>query len=288
MHNIRIITDTAADITEEEAREKEIDVVSLKILFGQEEFIQTSRQDFKRFYELMEERDLFPTTSRPSPQDYLKLYQVAEQAGQDVLVLCLSGGLSGTVESAQVAKMMTDYQDHIEVIDTRQAILSQRLLVDYAVALRKQGYDFSAMIKAINQVKHRAVVFGLIDQLDYLRRGGRIPRSLAFLGQTLKIKPLIELIDGKIQEFGKKRGFKAAKRAMLARIEALPRDPNFPIYFGYTYDEVNTRQVMEAYQEQHPEVVPHFSPIGGIIGSHLGPGGIGVAYVLAEESSQSH
>lgn len=285
MHNIRIITDTAADITEEEAREKEIDVVSLKILFGQEKFIQTSRQDFKRFYELMEERDLFPTTSRPSPQDYLKLYQVAEQAGQDVLVLCLSGGLSGTVESAQVAKMMTDYQDHIEVIDTRQAILSQRLLVDYAVALRKQGYDFSAMIKAINQVKHRAVVFGLIDQLDYLRRGGRIPRSLAFLGQTLKIKPLIELIDGKIQEFGKKRGFKAAKRAMLARIEALPRDPNFPIYFGYTYDEVNARQVMEAYQEQHPEVVPHFSPIGGIIGSHLGPGGIGVAYVLAEESS---
>ncbi|SEQ45012.1 EDD domain protein, DegV family [Ignavigranum ruoffiae] len=288
MHNIRIITDTAADITEEEAREKEIDVVSLKILFGQEEFIQTSRQDFKRFYELMEERDLFPTTSRPSPQDYLKLYQVAEQAGQDVLVLCLSGGLSGTVESAQVAKMMTDYQDHIEVIDTRQAILSQRLLVDYAVALRKQGYDFSAMIKAINQVKHRAVVFGLIDQLDYLRRGGRIPRSLAFLGQTLKIKPLIELIDGKIQEFGKKRGFKAAKRAMLARIEALPRDPNFPIYFGYTYDEVNARQVMEAYQEQHPEVVTHFSPIGGIIGSHLGPGGIGVAYVLGEESSQSH
>ena len=90
MHNIRIITDTAADITEEEAREKEIDVVSLKILFGQEEFIQTSRQDFKRFYELMEERDLFPTTSRPSPQDYLKLYQVAEQAGQDVLGLCLS------------------------------------------------------------------------------------------------------------------------------------------------------------------------------------------------------
>lgn len=284
MHNIRIITDTAADITAEEAREKEIDVVSLKILFGQEEFIQTSRQDFERFYELMEEKDLFPTTSRPSPQDYLKLYQAAEQAGQDVLVLCLSGGLSGTVESAQAAKMMTDYQDHIEVVDTRQAILSQRLLVDYAVALRKQGHDFSAMIKAINQVKHRAVVFGLIDQLDYLRRGGRIPRSLAFLGQTLKIKPLIELIDGKIQEFGKKRGFKAAKRAMLARIEALPRDPNFPIYFGYTYDEANARQVMEAYQEQHPGVVPHFSPIGGIIGSHLGPGGIGVAYVLAEES----
>lgn len=283
MRKIRLVTDTACDISQREAQQKGLDLVPLKILFDQEEFIQKKQEDFIRFYQWMETKNIFPTTSRPSPQDYLEIYQAAEKAGQDVIVLCLSGGLSGTVESAQAAKLMTNYQDHIEVIDTQQAILSQRLLVDYAIQLRDQGMGFQPIVQAIQQVKNRAVVFGIIDCLDYLRRGGRIPRSLAIIGQTLRLKPLIQLVDGKIQELGKKRGLKAARRTMLAQIEALPRDPAFPIYFGYTYEEDNARQVMEMYQAAHPGVETEFFPIGGIIGSHLGPGGIGVAYVRAEE-----
>ena len=131
-----IITDSASDILQSEAETLDIRLVQLDIMLGGEHFDRNSHEMFDRFYTLLAERDDFPTTSQPSPDAYLALYEEARKAGEEVLVICLSGALSGTVESARMAAGLSGWEDHITVMDTRHAIASQRIMVEEAVRLR--------------------------------------------------------------------------------------------------------------------------------------------------------
>lgn len=278
---IRIVTDTASDITSLEAKQKNIDLVSLKVMFGEEDFVQETVEDMQEFYEKILGDSVFPMTSRPSPQDYLTIYQEALDKGQEVLVVSLSSRLSGTYESAVTAKNMLEANqaNHIHVFDSRHAILSQRLMVDYAITLRDQGLTVAEIEDKLLDMRDRMVVYGAIDSLDFLRKGGRIPRSLAIIGKALRIKPLVVLRDGELKELDKKRGLKAAKKVMVQELDRFPLDPEFPVYFGYTYHEDNAREFMEEVLSNHLIPKTGFYPIGAIIGSHVGPNGIGMAFV---------
>lgn len=274
---IRIITDTACDITAEEAEILGIGIVPLVTSFGDEPFPMRTHADFDRFYERLKVSPQLPVTSRPSPQLYLELFEQAKQAGDEVLVLSLSSGLSGTIESAQLAKQMSGY-DRITVIDTQQAVMSQRILVEHAVKMARSGESIRSIVHEIMDLRERVTVVGVIGSMVYLRKGGRIPPALGVIGDALQIKPVITL-KGKIETIGKARGLKAGYAMAWKHMEADGVDVSFPVIFGYTSSLEQCRSFMEGTLERFPAQKTGIAQVGGIIGTHLGENSIGAAYV---------
>jgi len=274
---MKIITDSASDITKKEAEKMEIDIIQLDIMFDDGPQAQYTDEDFISFYQRLQKCEHLPTTSRASIQDYAELYEDAENNGEEVLVLCLSSGLSGTIESARLAKEQVGYAP-VYIVDTRQAILTQRLLVEHAVQLRSEGFSAEQIAAQIEQIRDDYVVCGVVDTLEYLKMGGRIPAGLAVLGNALNIKPVIVLEDGVLKTIGKARGRKAGIMMLYKRLEKDGLDTQSPIYFGYTSNrEIGESFMLEAMDRYHLENV-HLHPVGGIIGTHVGTDCIGIAY----------
>lgn len=272
-----IITDSASDITLQEAREMGIEMVSLQIKFSDGDFIQEKEEDFDRFFKkLAEEKDL-PVTSQPSPDDFLQLYREAQEREEDVLVITLSSGLSGTVNAANLAKQISEY-DRIWIVDSEQAIVTQRFLVQRAVSMRAEGKSVEEIVACLDDLKKRLVVCGMLDTLTYLKKGGRIPASLAVLGNMLQIKPIIELKDKVLVMLGKARGRKGAKKYLWTEFESYERDENEPVYFGYTSDKEIVREFMEETVEKYGIKDYAMYAVGGIIGTHVGPSCIAISF----------
>jgi len=274
---IRIVTDTASDILRHEAAAMNVDIVALEITFDDGPCPHETAEDIERFYERLIACKNLPITSRPSPAAYIKFIDAAKAAGDDVLILTLSSGLSGTWESAEQAKQMAEY-DRVRVVDTHQAILTQRLLVEQAVRMRNEGKSLNEIADAIEAMRDRVTVCGVVDTLKFLKKGGRVPASLAIIGEALNIKPVIVLEDKILQTMGKVRGRKQGLSLLHKRMEEDNFDPDAPIYFGYTSD----KSIVEAFMHETAakyglkEEIIH--PVGGIIGTHCGTSCIAVAY----------
>jgi len=277
-HMLRIVTDTASDITIEQAKEMNIDVVSLDITFEDGPAPQRTEEDFRRFYERLEACEKLPVTSRTPPEEYLKIFQEAKAQGDEVLVLTLSSGLSGTVDSARMAKQIADY-DKIEVVDSQQAILTQRMLVEHAVKLREDGYQMQEIVERVKAMRDQVVVCGVVDTLKYLQKGGRIPASLATLGTLLRIKPVIVLEDKILKQLGKARGHDAGEAMLYKRMEQDGFNKAYPVYFGYTSDKELAEAFMQQTKERYGLTQTRLFPVGGVIGTHCGTRCVAVAYV---------
>lgn len=279
-----IITDSASDILEDEAKQLDVRVVPLDIVFGNEHFQRNTHAEFDRFYTLLKAREDFPTTSQPSPDAYLSLYREAKETGEDVLVICLSGALSGTVESARIAAGLSDWQDRIAIMDTRHAIASQRLLVEEAVRMRAAGKPAAAIVERLEYLRDRIRICGVLDKLEYLRRGGRIPAGLAMVGDLLSIKPVVAVADGAVVPIGKARGRHAGEKRITKEFELHPYDPSWPVMFLYS----NGTEVVSDYAEGFCErfgvdpATTRTIQIGPTIGAHLGPDCVGLCFVAKD------
>lgn len=278
---IRIITDSASDITSAQAKEMGVGLVRLVTSFDDGPFPMNSQADFDLFYEKLKTASALPVTSRPAPQEYLDLYLEAKKAGDDVLVLSLSSGLSGTIESAHVAKNMAEY-DRITIIDTQQAVMSQRILVERAVQMRDSGAGIDEIVGEIMDLRDRVTVVGVIGSMVYLRKGGRIPPALGLIGDALQIKPVITL-KGKIGTIGKARGLKAGYQMAWKHMEEDGVDPAYPVIFGYTSSIDQCRSFMEGTMARFAAEKTSIAQVGGIIGTHLGEDSIGAAYVMKKK-----
>lgn len=280
---IRIVTDSASDYTQKEAIKNHIDLVYLHILFEDQDYDYINDDDFSVFYQTLAKSKSISKTSQPALGDFLKVYEDAKAKGDDVVVLCLSSGLSGTYHAAQVAQEMVEY-DRIYVVDTKLAIISQRLVIDYAIDLRAKGKSAKDIATAIEAMKDRVHTFGAVDTLEYLYKGGRLSRTAAFAGSVLSIKPIIVLSEGTLSMENKLRGFKKAKRYLQNKLASYQIDSNFPVYFGYT----TGKEAIEQFQAETAESlkltnVKGAYPIGGVIGTHLGPNTCAIAFVEAEK-----
>lgn len=277
---LQIVTDSAADITLDEAKALGVHIVPLTITFSDGECPQETEKDFVTFYERLEKCEELPSTSQPSPEKYLEIYEAAKAAGDEVLVLALSGGLSGTVNAARLAADMCEY-DRIYVCDTHQAIIAQRMMVEYAVKLRDEGKSLEDIVQKMLAIRDRVTVSGVVDTLKYLKKGGRIPASLAMLGTALNLKPIIALQDTKLITIGKAMGRNAGKKMLYERFEKYEPDEEFPIYFGYTsnreFGEKFMTETIEKYKLEGYET--RMFPVGGIIGTHVGDKCIAICYV---------
>lgn len=279
---IQIVTDSASDITLKQAEEMNVQIVPLTILFEDGVCPQETDEDFQIFYEKLIKENGLPKTSQPTPNKYLEIFRLAKEVGDEVLVITLSGGLSGTVQSAKLAKDLAGYE-RIEIIDSKQAILTQRMLVEYAVKLRDEGKTLDEITALVLKQREKLTVFGMLDTLTYLKKGGRIPASMALLGNLLRIKPVIILKDSVLEQLGKARGRRDGLKMLCTQMEEAEIDLDFPVYFGYTLDPEPTKQFQMEMEQKFQLKNTKLYPVGGVIGTHVGPNCVAVAFAVKDK-----
>jgi len=282
---IKIITDTSSDITLTQAKEMDIILLPLIVSFGEgQSYDQFADEDFTVFYNLLETCKELPVTSLSSPNDYLTHFEEAKQNGDEVVAIPISSKLSGSWQSAHLAKEMAGY-DNIHIIDAKQAIIGQRLLVEHAVRLRAEGESAADIAASVTELSGRIRLYGTLDTLKYLIKGGRMPKTTGMIGTALNIKPVVFLEDGAVTAAGKARGRTAALSMMEKFIEKdSDFDPNFPICFGYTKDknpmDVFADSVKKNFNIANTNTKEY--PVGCVIGTHIGPDAVVVVWVVKE------
>lgn len=275
----RIIADSSADLTAQEAEALHVHIVSMSIQFGDRSYLDGVDLSKPEFYQLLAAGKDSPTTAQPTPADFLTPLEEAKEAGDEAVVIPLSSQLSGTYQSAVIAKDMCEYSP-IQVVDSRSASAGIHLLVEEACRLRDSGASAQEIAQALEALKGRVRIFALIDTLEYLRRGGRLSNLQASLGTVTKLKPVISVREGAVMVVGKAFGVSAAMKQLLRFLAEHPVDNSFPAYALYSDDESRVDDFIPRLRELDllPKELRRCS-IGPTIGTHIGPGAVGMAYI---------
>jgi len=276
--SVRIVIDSTADVLPE-VRER-LHVVPLTVHFGDQEYVDGVTIHHKQFYEMLVESDVLPTTSQPSPEAFASVYREAQQAGDQVVVLTVSSKLSGTCQSATIAA--ADFHDMVWVVDTQTVAIGSGILAQLALKLKAQGLSAPEIAARLELERENVRVIALLDTLEYLKKGGRISKTVAFAGGLLSIKPVVTIQDGEIAVLGKARGSKQGNNLLVNEIQkAGGIDFNKPLMLGYTglSDALLEKYVLDSGDlwDGHGDCLQS-TIIGSVIGTHAGPGAIAVAF----------
>lgn len=276
---LRIITDSTSDISIEQAAQMNITLVPLKVIFGDREYREGADITIETFYEKLIKVETLPTTSQPSPDDFLECFQEGKAAGDSIIVLLISAKLSGTYQSAVIAKEMADYEN-IYIIDSNTTTCALRILVEQAVKLRDEGLRAEDIVAELTRLRERVVLLAMVDTLEYLHKGGRLSKSSTILGTLLKFKPILNVGDGVISVLGKERGVnKAVGRIIEAISEIGEIDDSYPVHLGYTAQDDQCLLLKEKLEERFKLHDMPMHPVGCVVGTHAGPGACLITYV---------
>lgn len=274
---VRIIVDSTADMAPRYRGRAA--VAPLTIHFSGEELIDGVSIDRRRFYERLVESDELPTTSQASPAVFQQLYEDAKRAGESAVVITISSKLSGTYQSACLAA--ADYEN-VYVVDSLSAAIGTGILAEYAIGCAEAGMDAVSLAAHLEQKRADICVIGLLDTLEYLKRGGRISKTVAFAGGLLSIKPVVTIQDGEIALIGKARGSRQGNNLLVEKIHACGGiDFQLPILLGYTgLSDAFLRKYVDDSRAlwEHGTDSLDEALISGVIGTHTGPGAVAVAF----------
>lgn len=276
--NIRIVTDSGCDLLP--PYPPRVTVLPLTITFGEESFLDVVDLDHRRFYEKLIEGEELPTTSQITPAAFEDTFRAAAEAGETVVAITLSAKLSGTYQSACIAA--AEFPENVFVVDSENATIGQRILVERAVELAGQGLSAADVATQLNREKKDIRLVALLDTLEYLKRGGRISPSIAMVGGLLSIKPVVAVQDGEVVLLGKARGSKNGNNLLIQTIEKTGGvDFSRPYRLGYTGldDGLLQKYVADSAKlwQGHTDALP-VGTVGGAIGTHVGPGAVAVAF----------
>lgn len=275
---LRILVDTSADYTVEELKERNLELVSLNIIVDNKSYRDVVDITREEVYDILINQGKFPKTSQPSPQDFLEIFEDVKEKGDSMVVITLSSALSGTYQSAVLAKNMAEY-DSIYIIDSLSATYGIRHLGEYACALRNDGMDASTIAERLEELKSRIVILAAVDTLEYLCKGGRVSKTTAAVGELANIKPLITVTEeGKVHVPGKCLGRNKALATLTKNISTYEIDESFPVYSIYAYGEENTVKLEEKLSAIGIHCAERLQ-IGATIGVHVGPGAYGTIFI---------
>lgn len=275
---IRILVDTSADYTVEEIKEKGLELVPIHVTFGEKSYRDTIDLNKEEFYQLLLANEDFPKTSQPSPQDFVDVFEDVKEKGDELICILLSSALSGTCQSANLAKGIVEY-DKIHIVDSLTATHMIRVIADHAKKLAEEGVSAEKIVEELEALKSRVKVIAAVDTLEYLYKGGRLSKTTAVIGEMARIKPLITVSeDGKVVVAGKCLGKNKAITTMLKMLDEKNLDKNFPTYSVYTYGLENT-ETFEARLKEKGYEMGERKQIGATIGTHIGPGVFGIVFV---------
>lgn len=275
---IRILIDSSADYSAQEAKEHNLELVPINITLDGKNYLDGIDLTKDEFYELLTSTEEFPKTAQPSPQDYVDLFEDAKEKGDSVVYLSLSSGLSGTFQSATLAKNMVEYDD-IYLVDTLSATRAIRIMAEYACKLREEGDDAATIAAKLEEFKSRVVIYAALDTLEYLSKGGRLNKAAAAVGELTNLKPIINVTpEGTMAVPGKALGRNKAISTLTKMITEKQIDTTFPIYSLYAVGEENTEKLEQKLGKDGVRVTKRLQ-IGSTIGCHIGPGAYGVVFV---------
>lgn len=276
---IKILIDSSSDFELSEL--KNMEFVPITITLGEKEYRDGIDLNKDNLYEMMEETKLFPKTAQPSPAEFADIFEKAKETGDELICFLLSSGLSGTYQSAVLAKSIADY-DGIYLIDTLNATHGIRFMVEYAQKLISDGLTAHMIAEKIEGLKPRIRIMAGVDTLEYLCRGGRLSRAAATVGELANLKPIVGVSsEGKVEVFGKALGRLKAIQFLMKQIDESNLDLEFPIYSLFSYGTDNLVK-LEDKMEKNGYTITNRLQIGATIGAHLGPGAFGFAYVVKE------
>lgn len=273
----KIIVDSTADLFPE--LKNRVSVVPLTVHFGEKEYLDGVTIDHKTFYEKLVESDELPTTSQVTPEAFIKEFQKIKENGDSAVVITISSKLSGTYQSAVIAA--EDF-DSIYIVDSGTAAIGSGILAEMALKLADGGITANEIAEILNREKEKIVIVALLDTLEYLKKGGRISKTVAFAGAVLNIKPVISVFDGEIAVLGKARGSKMGNNLLVQEIEkAGGVDFEKPVLLGFTglSDALLLKYIEDSrYLWEQGLKDIRYTAIGSVIGTHAGPGAIAAAF----------
>lgn len=279
---VRIIVDSACDLTEEQLNQYQIDMLPIKTIFGEEEYLDGVTMTHEEFFEKLVESEEMPKTSQVAPYTYEEKYEEVRKAGDTAVVITLSSKLSGCYQSANIA--LDGYEDIITIVDSNNVCIGEQILTMLAVQLRDAGKSAKEIAEELENKKNNIRLIALLDTLEYLKKGGRISAAAAVAGAVLSIKPVIAVEDGEIAVLGKARGSKNGNN-MLKQLIQKEGGINFEMPYTLAYSGLSDAVLQKYIKDSEELYAGHVdnlpvSTIGCAIGTHVGPGAIAAAFFI--------
>jgi DegV family protein with EDD domain len=279
--SIKVITDSTSDLPIELAEQLGITVVPTNVVFGIEQFKDGTELTADQFYERLINGPVHPTTSAPSIGEFIEAFESVGKDADGIVSINVSSKLSATYNVAVQAAEQAKLNCPIEVIDSFQASLGLGMTVIAAAKSANAGADFETVAEVGREAKERSQCVALFDTLEYLQRGGRIGKARAFLGSILRIKPMIIIKDGEVQPLGRARTYAKG----VAHIEKVAREfgPAEELSVMYSTSKEIALEIGETMRSILPEgTEPFVSRFGPSVGSHVGPGAVGISMLRAK------
>lgn len=274
---IKIIVDSTCDLDLSMEKKLDIDILPLMLHFGDEEFRDGIDISKKEFYQRMRTASKSPTTSQVTPQSFETLFEQYSKEGHDILVLTLGEQLSGTLQSANIAKSSFDY-DRIFLVDSETTTMGLGFILNEAVSMRDQGLDIESIVKNLNKIKKKIVIYAMIDNLEYLVKGGRLSSVGATVGTVLKLKPIIQIKHGKVSVVHKARGKRKAYNWMFKQAKEDKINLDKSVYYGHSDCEEDFDVFTDLADTKLKPLTTMPFEIGVVVGAHAGPGCIGIGF----------
>lgn len=275
---ITLITDSTCDIAPEELSAKGVKFAPLKVLFPDGEFVDKIDLTNAEFYEKMKASGTLPSTSQVNPNEFHELFEEEIKAGNHVIGIFLSSELSGTYQSAVIAKEMTS-SDQITLIDARTTSFGLGLLLNTLIEYVEKGLSVIEIVKAMDEKIANTQLYGMLDTLENLKKGGRLSSSSAIIGKMLNLKPIIETKDGLVKMAAKVRGSKKGMNWMLEQLLA-EYPEGYVDVIGIAH--ANNLEKMEEFRHLILKSIKvgtiYESEIGSVVGTHAGEGAVGLVF----------
>jgi fatty acid kinase fatty acid binding subunit len=279
MSGIGVVTDSACDLTPELVDEHDVRVVPLTVRFGDKEFVDREELSTKEFWDRVMTDRTMPQTAAPSPGAFQRAFlDVAESGAAGVVCITLSSKLSATYQSASTAAADVSDRIPVRVVDSLSVSMGLGLMVMTAAQLVGEGHALEEIIGKLGEVRRRTRLFAVLGSLDFLKRGGRIGGSQAFLGSLLSIKPVLELRDGVVEAESRQRTRRRALEYLASKVLHAGRLERLAVASGAAFDADELATLVSGADCHRDLVVSHLGPV---IGAHAGPDTIGVAFQIA-------
>lgn len=271
---VKIVVDSTADIPAEDLERLGIEMVPLKVHFGEEAYLDGVTIGPDNFYDMLEASAVLPTTSQPSPAEFLDLYQqiLDKEPGAQIISFHLSSEFSGTYQSAVIAKSMLDDKADITIVDSRSASHGFGAAALLAAEMAREGAGKEQILAAAEQLLKGMRIYFLVDTLEYLQRGGRIGKAAALIGGLLNIKPILTIQDGVVAPVEKTRGTKKAMARIIEMLEEEFGDSPVHVGVGWSKYDEHAKELLSRVQDKFNVQSVRNVLIGSVIGTHVGPG----------------
>lgn len=272
---IKILVDSASDFDIEDAQKENIYMVPLQVRFGEETYIDQYEISKDEFFQMLIDGKK-ASTSQPSPEAFVKCYQEAKENNETVLAIMLSSKVSGTYQTAKLAKEIVKYDD-IHFVDTLTASIGIQFVVHYAKKLIDSGIDIKEIALKLNKFAEKVNTRFIPNSIDDLIRNGRLSKDESN-GNNTKTRNIIQLRNGTVHEYAKYRSIKMAIGGLLDEMQESPIDDDFPIIVGYSTDMTYVNILIEEIRSIYPKIDIIQKQVGAILGGHFGAGVFGVSY----------